>query len=349
MDKALKEKLFNGEIPKGCKYCIKGEKLVLFVTGLCSRNCFYCPISEVKKNKDIAWANERKINYLNDLIEEAKSMKAEGCGITGGDPLLKIEKTCRYIRALKNKFGKKFHIHLYNSLGNQFNEINLRKLENSGLDELRVHPDLFNNKYWDRIILARKFKFKIGVEIPVIPKKENETINIVEFFKDKVDFFNLNELESSELNINYYIRNNLMLKDNLSYAIKGSEELSKKIVKNYPGLNIHYCSSSFKDKIQFGRRILRTAKNTRNKFDIVTKDGMLKRGAIYADNLKSLNSFMNKLRLNNLYIDKKNSRILTSIKTINKLKGVLKKQGFKPAIVEEYPTYDGLQVSMEFI
>ena len=54
----------KGRIAKGCEYCIKGEKLVLFITGLCPLKCFYCPVSDKKIYKDVIYANEWKIEDI---------------------------------------------------------------------------------------------------------------------------------------------------------------------------------------------------------------------------------------------------------------------------------------------
>ena len=80
-----------GTLAKGCQLCVKGSKLVLFVTGLCPRSCDYCPISDIKHKKDVVYADEWPTNQINDIIKEAELIKAEGAGITGGDPLCKLE------------------------------------------------------------------------------------------------------------------------------------------------------------------------------------------------------------------------------------------------------------------
>ncbi|MGV8086570.1 MAG: radical SAM protein, partial [Candidatus Woesearchaeota archaeon] len=167
----------NNSLANGCKQCVLGRKLVVFVTGVCPRNCFYCPLSEQKKNQDVIFANERKLIDENEtiaLIDEAKSCKAKGAGFTGGDPLVRIERTARYIKLLKKEFGKKFHIHLY-TITESLTSERLKILNDSGLDELRLHPDFSNDSQWKKIDLlyntngTRKYSFDIGVEIPSIP------------------------------------------------------------------------------------------------------------------------------------------------------------------------------------
>ena len=130
-------------LSKGCLYCKNGSKMVLFITGLCNHNCFYCPISNEKKNKDITYANEKIINNKKDILLVAKEMDAEGTGITGGEPLLKIKKVIQYIKLLKKNFGEKHHIHLYTSIPVSKNI--LLKFSKIKLDEIRIHP-LY--KYW---------------------------------------------------------------------------------------------------------------------------------------------------------------------------------------------------------
>ena len=172
----------KGKLPKGCRLCAQGRKLVLFVTGICRQKCFFCPISEKKSGKDFVYANEWKVSSEKDVVEEAKLTKASGAGITGGDPLARLAKTVRYIRLLKRKFGRKFHIHLYTPLI-LVNLAKLKMLYDSGLDEIRFHPNIDDKKSWQKLLLARKFNWSIGVEIPVIPGREQQTKQLVLVFE----------------------------------------------------------------------------------------------------------------------------------------------------------------------
>ncbi|MCX8146879.1 MAG: radical SAM protein [Candidatus Woesearchaeota archaeon] len=379
-----------GELCDGCKMCVKGQKLVLFVTGICSRNCFYCPLSDTKKGLDVIYADEWKLKDENDteaIVEEARLIDAKGAGITGGDPLLKTERVARYIKLLKENFGKNFHMHLY-TLPESITEERLEMLHKAGLDEIRLHPDFKNDRDWGKIGIVKKFSWKIGVEIPAIHNLEKETCKMIDFFKDKIDFLNINELEMSDSKASRLAELGYSTKSDLSYGIKGSEEFAFKLMERYGNnLNIHYCTTKLKDGVQLAERIKRRANNVKADFDKMTEEGLLIRGAIYFEEiypgfgyrkklaeiseneekkafiikkLKQLKDEVQKsLRIpNNLIkIDNNKLRILTSESIARKIASIApseklnKQQGLpiKVAVVTEYPTWDQTEVEMEFL
>jgi len=344
-----------GNLTKGCKYCIKGEKLVYFVTGICPRRCYYCPISDKKYGKDNVYANERPVANINQVIEEAKLCDAKGAGFTGGDPLCKLFRTTFSIRQLKKKFGKKFHIHLYTSF-DLVNETDLAKLYRAGLDEIRFHADINNNKLWSRIELARKFDWYVGVEIPVIPGKLKEIKKLIDYFHDKIDFLNLNELEIADNRMSKLAKLGFLTKSRISYAVKGSEEtalkLMKYIEKKKYKLNVHYCTAKLKDKVQLGERIKRRARNIKKKYDIVDEEGLLIRGAIYGrDLIKIRKGLMKEFDIPSdlIEVDKDKKRLLTGAWIVDELKKELKKKNLKIVVIKEYPTYDRLEVESDFL
>ena len=142
-------------------------------------------------------------------------------GITGGDPLMKLNRTIEYIKAVKQEFGKDFHIHLYCPMELVSDE-SLKKLYEAGLDEIRFHLDIENKINWNKLDIARKFRWKIGIEIPVVPGKEDNYIGIISFIKGEVDFLNLNELEVSDSEVCKLADKGFEPKNDFSYAIKAS-------------------------------------------------------------------------------------------------------------------------------
>ncbi len=363
-----------GQLPQGCRHCVRGEKLVLFVTGYCPRRCYFCPLSDDKYKKDVIFANERKAGSIKDIILEARNMRAKGAGITGGDPLARLERTAGYIRALKKEFGKKFHIHLYTSL-NLVREHSLQKLFLAGLDEIRFHPDLDSRHLWKNLALAKKFSWDTGMEIPVLPTKIKETKALIDYAQDKVDFINLNELEMADNSQSKLGRMGFATKNKLSYAVRGSLDAGKRLLwyvqrKGYP-LPVHLCTATLKDAVQLSNRIRREARYSKKAFDTVDEDGLLVRGALYLPELKPGFGYRKKLEqdlsrqiaalrgicarmkkelnLKHVWVDEAKPRILLPKKHVLKLKKEFLKMGLVPAVVREYPTADQLEIEVEFL
>ena len=124
-------------LAKGCVLCYQGAKMVLFVTGRCRRACWYCPLSEERKGNDVIFANEHRIETPEQAVEIAERMSALGTGVTGGEPLLCLDRVAQYCKALKDHFGPEHQIHLYTAQAPA--KADLEKLKGI-VDEIRLHP-----------------------------------------------------------------------------------------------------------------------------------------------------------------------------------------------------------------
>jgi len=262
---------------KGCELCQLGAKMVLFVTGLCNRSCFYCPLSECRKGKDVAYANERPIKCDADLIVEARSMDALGTGVTGGEPLLALARVLHYIKLLKSEFGPQHHAHLYSSLAPSRHA--LRVLARVGLDEIRFHPPIeewdnfASSQYCDALRYAKTLGMEAGVEIPAI-KPVPAILNVL---KEVSGFLNLNELEFSETNYDALTAAGFVQLEP-GYGAVGSRKIADEIADDE--VPTHFCPSVSKDSVQLRERLKRKARRLARPFDEVTPDGTLVFGVV---------------------------------------------------------------------
>jgi uncharacterized protein len=349
----MKTKFYSyatGALPRGCLLCVQGKKSVLFVTGICRTRCFYCPISDQKNQKDVIYINEWPTRLTKDIFTEIRLCSSEGVGITGGDPLARFARTVRLIKLFKKRYGKKFHIHLYTPLTLVTKE-RLRQLHRAGLDEIRFHPDIAKPREWKRIELAA-LDWDVGVEIPVIPGSEEGARKLIDYLVGKVGFLNLNELELSDTNANQLRQKGFRTKDRLSYGVKGSHELALRLYRyaRAKGIRTHYCTAKLKDAVQLRNRMKLRARNAARSFDAITTDGMLVRGAIYCSG--NLRRTLYRLQLRSeapMALDEPRKRILAPVYYVRKQAAELKENGLTPAIVEEYPTFDCLNVVTDFL
>ena len=336
---------YTGELPDGCLQCRKGAKMVLLVTGRCRMSCYYCPLSEKKKGKDLVFANERQVFTDSDILEEARSIAAEGSGITGGDPLDVMDRTVHYIELLKREFGPKHHVHLYTST---IDRKKFHDLAKAGLDELRIHPQVETWESLDKEGIEKAVEglgIPVGFEVPAIPGEEKGLTCLIDL-ADRIglDFVNLNELEFSETNAEALKAHGFAVVDDVSSAVRGSAAMAKKMAKQDRQVPVHFCSSSFKDAVQLRNRIKRRARRVAMKYDLVTDEGMLIKGII--ENVDPL-EIAERLRveydvppaLMNPDVNRRRLEVAPWI-----LEELYPELGLECYIIEVYPTADSLEV-----
>lgn len=342
-----KDSAYKGTLPEGCRHCARGSKLVLLVTGRCEGSCWYCPLSEEKKDKDVTYADEKKIEGVEEILEEARSIRATGTGITGGDPLLK-EETFDLVQMLKDEFGEEHHIHLYT----QTTDFELiRRAYESGLDEIRFHPpverwkDIQNTDYPMLLEkISEKMEIDSGLEIPCIPGKKEETLDLLEELGELVDFVNLNELEFSSTNTEELEKRGYRHKSDVSSAVEGSQELAQSLLEEDLDTSLHYCSLAFKDGVQLTNRIKRRAETVGKEGDIITEEGTLIRGMIETEDGERLAQELRdvyQIPEEHLWYVEEEDRIECDLRFLKEMSDDLEEDCYG---IEIYPTSDRLEV-----
>jgi len=330
---------FHNYLPKGCQICQMGASLVLFVTGRCGRDCFYCPLSLRRKNVEVVYADEQPVERIEDILEEARSIGALGTGITGGEPLLKLNFVKDCIFALKGEFGPEHHIHLYTGVipdGKM-----LKNLAKAGLDEIRLHPPLddWSNPVGLQEALsdAISLGMEAGVEIPALaPAPE-----IVEAVKNAGAFLNLNELEFSETNAER-LKGLGFEAQEIHCGALGSEEMARRHFMDV-NLKLHFCTSRFKDAVQLRERLKRRAQRVARKFDLPTEDGTLIHGVIVGD-LDRAQRTLEELGVpHEMYLSSGDEMDIYA-PILEEISKELKGKGLNISIVERYPLEGGLIV-----
>jgi len=318
-----------GKLPKGCELCQRGRKSIIFVTGLCPRKCFYCPLSK-ERRRDVFIINEKEVTELNEKILISEILKSDslGVGITGGDPLVKLDRTLFTIRVLKDYFPD-MHIHLYTT-GITLTKTILSKLEKSGLDELRIHPKPRN---WRKIELALKeSNMEVGAEIPALPGSVEEIKIFAEYLADiGAHFLNINELEFSETNALALLQRGYRMNDDYITA-KGSRETAIRVLEwatHHLDLNIHFCPAVVKDRYQTSLRLYRKAVAIAKNYQQVTDEGLLRYLKVVTKNPEKLQQIIPKSLL-----EVKENKVYTSVFFADRLI----KAGYTVYLVEESPT-----------
>ena len=252
----------------GCTLCHEGAAMVLFITGLCRRTCWYCPLSRERKGSDQVYANEHPITSSDEAVAVAKGMSALGTGITGGEPLERLARVVRFAGRLKQEFGSAHHIHLYT--GHAPTGMELSALEGI-IDEIRMHPppecweDIVTGPYILSALDAREMGFLVGMEVPALPE-----LDLLVPALPHLDFLNINELEWGETNAPAMRSRALVPEDSVHNAVRGSRDWGRAICAHD---KVHFCSSAFKDSVQLRKRLLRIAGNTARSFDEISDEG----------------------------------------------------------------------------
>ena len=268
-------------------------------------------------------------------MEEGRAMKATGTGITGGDPMLDLEKTLEAVVQLKAAFGTEHHVHVYTSI--PFNPDRAKDFGDAGLDEIRFHLlDGTTTKYRATIEACAEHGIEVGVELPCEPDKEEQLFALLDDLATvPVSFLNLNELEITVGN-----QENMDVRGfNLSGGITAAAD------KPY---HLKFCTAKYKDAGQLRNRFKRRGQATLRPYEVLSDDDTVLFGAI-PTGLEDAQEDMAELRAELgmadgwLRYDAAHQRIELPLSLAEDLAPVLE---VPVILVEVHPTHDRLEVGL---
>jgi len=182
--------LYTRRLPPGCRGCLAGKGTNAFVTGLCTRECFFC--FNPKPRTDELVVHGIRLAEPEDAPEVLRRYGLRSVGVSGGEPTMRPERLLRLVRALRT-LPFRVRIDLYTN-GDRLGDDLLVQLKDAGLDALRFNlvAREFDTEPVER---ALRYFDETAVEVPVVPERLAEMQDMVlRLDALGVHFLNIHEL-----------------------------------------------------------------------------------------------------------------------------------------------------------
>ncbi|PKN13848.1 MAG: radical SAM protein [Deltaproteobacteria bacterium HGW-Deltaproteobacteria-4] len=270
-------KLESLKLSPGCRACLEGNWSCLFITGNCNCRCFYCPTAQ-----DVGGApgtNNLDFPKTDDYVDYLARFGFTGASISGGEPLLVLEKSLQYLRAIRRRLGDGVHLWLYTN-GTLLTRDIARRLRDAGLDEIRV--DIGATDYaLDQLKLAVGIIPHITVEIPAIPEEGDRLQEkLVEMADSGVNYLNLHQLRLTNHNYPQLAGRGYTYLHGESVTVLESEltalELLRYSLDHSLSLGVNYCSFVYKNRFQGSAGRRRAGAQIVKKYEEITAAGYLR-------------------------------------------------------------------------
>lgn len=277
-------KVSCGDLSPGCITCGQGVWSCMFINGLCTANCFFCPQDrKMKKERSPMTGEGIEFDDPEDYIDYLEKFGFKGVGFSGGESMLVMDKLLLYIRKIRERFGNAIYIWIYTN-GDVSDPAKLKKLKEAGLDEIRFNISARNYDL-RQVELATDFIKKVTVEVPAIPEDYELLKNcLLKMRKIGVDYLNLHQLLTTKYNFRNYIKRNYTFLHYLGIPILESEITALKLIKyasdNSIKLKINYCSQVYKNRFQGKGHRIRAVALAKEDFEGITKSGYIRRLSI---------------------------------------------------------------------
>lgn len=273
-----------GPLSPGCVICGEGGWSCLFINGKCNCRCFYCPT--VQDEVGVPVTNRIPFDKPSDYADYVHYFDFRGVSISGGEPLLTLDRTLKYLKAVRRKMGDSLHLWLYTN-GTLLTREIVQKLQDEGLNEIRF--DISAKDYeLERLQMAVGHIPIVTIEIPAIPEDMEKVSNLLPILYDVgVNHLNLHQLRLTPHNVvNLKTRNYTFLHGD-KVTVLESELMVLKLMEialaKGVKLPINYCSYVYKHRFQRSAARKRNARFIMKAHESLTESGFIRTMALVGD------------------------------------------------------------------
>ncbi len=265
------------DISPGCKHCGEGTWSCLFINGKCNGRCFFCPSEQTEIGEPVT--NALQFTSPTDYLDYLNNFGIKGVSISGGEPLLTLDKSLKFLSAVQNRFGSEIHKWLYTN-GILITEENLKRLRDAGLNEIRLN--LFAQNYnLDKVRLASRYIPTVTVEIPAVPEDHDLLCSLLpKLTESGVKFLNLHQLRCTSYNYKKFIARGYTFLHDQDATVLESELAALKTIQSAVEsdirLPINYCSFVYRNNFQRIRARQRSAPCLVKPYEEITDTGMIR-------------------------------------------------------------------------
>ncbi|WP_165062417.1 radical SAM protein [Adlercreutzia sp. ZJ154] len=264
-----------GYLSPACVECTGAKGSETFSTTFkCHRDCYFC------FNHNVADYDKfvREGCPWEDGLAAASKRDLACIGLTGGEPLLNLDDSVRFLQRARELFPKA-HLRMYTS-GDLLTEDAARRLRDVGLDEIRFSvkdddtPEM-QQRVLDAMRLAKRYIPSVMAEMPIIPGADEHMHNLLRSFDEVgIDGINLLEFCFPFCNWHEFEKRGFKLKNppfDVMYdygysgglAVAGSEKLILQLmlwaIDEGLSLGLHYCSLDNKHRSEIRQKNERAA------------------------------------------------------------------------------------------
>jgi len=270
-------KPYYKQISDGCKLCGLGQWSCLFITGKCNASCFYCPASQQEDHAPTT--QNLTFEHAAAYVEYINHFGFKGVSFSGGEPLLKFDRTLEYLKQVRKKCKPETYIWMYTN-GILGDTQKFRKLAAAGINEVRF--DIGATAFrLDKIAAAKGIIPVITIEIPAVPEELEKLKKLLpEMVKAGVSNLNLHQLRLTSHNVKQLSKHKYTYIHAEQPIVLESELAALELInfarEHSIDIGINYCSFHFKNRFQKAGFRNRVASTLSLPNDVITANGYIR-------------------------------------------------------------------------